>query len=143
MSDLEERYVDKFGETSEDYYVFDNHANEFLLVSQTAKALNEKDKRIAELERGWISVEDRLPDVGVNVLIYCANCPKGLIENKHYSGWYLNLPIKQGAVYKALTGLRWHSTCTPPDSCFGFFGDEGVVSHWMPLPEPPKGISDE
>jgi len=104
--------------------------------------LQENDKlrkRLAELERGWISVEDRLPDVDVNVLIYCANCPKGLIENQYSRCWYVNRPIKQGAVYSAVTGLRWRSNDTPPDSCFGFFGDEGVVTHWMPLPKPPKG----
>jgi len=50
MSDLEQRYVSKYCEASEDYYPFDTHDDQFLLLSETVQALNEKDKRIAELE---------------------------------------------------------------------------------------------
>ena len=51
MNDLKHRYASKYCEASEDYYVFDKHDDQFLSLSETAKALNEKDKRIAELER--------------------------------------------------------------------------------------------
>ena len=51
MSDLKQRYVSKYCEANEAYYVFEKHDDQFLLLSETVKALNEKDKRIVELER--------------------------------------------------------------------------------------------
>ena len=51
----------------------------------------------------WISVEDRLPDIGIEVLVYSED--DGICVD-YYDG----------------------------DS-FGYYD----VTHWMPLPEPPKG----
>ena len=61
----------------------------------------------------WISVKDRLPDSGKYVLAYCSD---GLYGEGHYRAyenkWYLSK-----ITYKSI-----------PD-----------VTHWMPLPKPPKG----
>ena len=53
--------------------------------------------------QGWISVKDRLPDVGKFVLIYSEN-----------NGVFMD----------------YHDGAT-----FGYYD----VTHWMPLPQPPKG----
>lgn len=58
----------------------------------------------------WISVKDRLPDVGRDVLFVC--------ENKSY-------------------GVGAYSD-TYRDFFSGQFPVKGVT-HWMPLPQPPKG----
>lgn len=57
----------------------------------------------------WISVEDRLPDVGIDVLV----CYRNECDVARYSDTY---------------------------RCFftGMYACENVT-HWMPLPEPPKG----
>lgn len=57
----------------------------------------------------WISVEERLPEEGVSVLIYGFGCVD--------IGWVID------------TGWR---------SEYINDYDEGEITHWMPLPEPPK-----
>lgn len=64
---------------------------------------------------GWISVKERLPDEGVTVLVYS----KGSYE-------YFT------AEYCPTTFNAWIS------SFYRFDSDD--ITHWMPLPEPPKDI---
>ena len=62
----------------------------------------------------WISVEERLPEDETPVLVFTE-------KGSFYVGYY----------YKAVT-----------NPCFtGFYADscKRNVTHWMPLPEPPKG----
>jgi hypothetical protein len=61
----------------------------------------------AAMESQWISVDDRLPDVGVHVFVYPSE----------------PLPIR----YMKKDG----------DDIVWFF-DALPVTHWMPLPQPPK-----
>ena len=71
----------------------------------------------------WVRCEEELPkNVANRVLAYCQN---GVMYAAHYEGgetdkWYMNI------------GTRW---------------EEGTgnltVTHWMPLPEPPKEITNE
>lgn len=64
----------------------------------------------------WISVKDRLPDEHTTVLFYCGNLQKGFCEldvtKNRVTGWFLS----------------WDGTRFSPSE----------VTHWMPLPEPPK-----
>jgi len=63
------------------------------------------------MENEWIKVEDRLPDVSQFVLAYIgAECP--VLCNYKGDGQFL-----------ALDYVIW---------------DLGNITHWMPLPEPPK-----
>lgn len=71
--------------------------SEMEFTSAALSALREQE------ERRWIPVEERLPDVGIEVLIYSED--DGVCVD-YYGG----------------------------DS-FGYYD----VTHWMPLPEPPKG----
>ena len=59
----------------------------------------------------WISVKDRLPEEGQSVL----TCKNGICDIQTYekrrNGWL----------------------------CKGWFWSMATVTHWMPLPQPPKG----
>ena len=64
----------------------------------------------------WVSVKDRLPEEGCNVLAY--NAVSELVEKVYYvkvAGW-----------------VRWDGSTNPPT----VFGKERIT-HWMPLPLPP------
>ena len=66
----------------------------------------------------WISVKERLPDEGVEVLVYCCyfkdNCSQEIASLDSYGGiQYWDL---EGRQYLEMED----------------------VTHWMPLPEPPE-----
>ena len=67
----------------------------------------------------WISVDERLPELSTLVICYCNN---GFIN----SG-YLNYPGTKDNFNLCSTGLLKYFSC----------GSE-TVTHWMPMPEPPK-----
>ena len=69
----------------------------------------------------WISVKDKLPDQSGEVLVIVSgnpqknitlNCAYELAEYDPYDGWIMEM------------WPEW---------------EDAVVTHWMPLPEPPKG----
>ena len=69
----------------------------------------------------WISVRDKLPDQSGEVLVIASgnpqknitlNCAYELAEYDPYDGWIMEM------------WPEW---------------EDAVVTHWMPLPEPPKG----
>lgn len=63
----------------------------------------------------WISVKDRLPN------------PK--VTDKNYP---TVLAVKQGMIGKIICVARWSGSDWIEN------GKEITVTHWMPLPEPPK-----
>ena len=74
------------------------------------------DAAIETLDRiRWISVKDILPADGETVLIY----KNGIIEVQEFDR------RRKGWLSK------------------GWFWSVATVSHWMPLPEPPKGENNE
>jgi hypothetical protein len=69
----------------------------------------------------WISVKDRLPEEDIAVLVY---------------GQVLNDPPDVIGVRRRYNGdQEWKYTWESED---GFIYREDDVTHWMPLPEPPK-----
>lgn len=69
----------------------------------------------------WISVEDRLPEIGDSVLVFFLWNGLGMT----------NVPCMESAVYQGTLGfvgggLEHFIELSPPN-----------VTHWMPLPEPP------
>lgn len=70
---------------------------------------------------GWISVEDRLPMLIETVLF---------IGKDYYGKWF---GVKRGY----FDGSLWHS------DDFGTIYSTTPVTHWMPLPEPPKEVSED
>ena len=71
------------------------------------------------LDQKWIPVSERLPDVGIDVLVIKDN------SDRNMAVWRLYRTIPNAQLY-------WEDEV----------GDGLVLkaaSHWMPLPEPPKG----
>lgn len=72
-------------------------------------------KGYADGKGEWISVEERLPEVDTNVLVITA------------SG---SFKVARCNIYKNGTLVLWAT-----NDGLG----ERAITHWMPLPEPPKG----
>ena len=71
----------------------------------------------------WISVNDRLPEAGQFVLIW----KPGYIQPQRAK-------FQEGKeTYPEDGGFRWFG-----DNGHVFLGPYENVTHWMPLPEPPK-----
>lgn len=68
----------------------------------------------------WISVDDSLPEPNVNVLT---------IDEDNYQETAILYPASMILTY------TWRRT--------GLEHMKGEVTHWMPLPEPPKDQDDE
>lgn len=69
----------------------------------------------------WISVEERMPEDGVNVLVYAIGCnePSVIAMSNHIHSMY---------------GYNIEGWRAP----WQYFFHEYKITHWMPLPEPPK-----
>ena len=87
------------------------------MVSDIVDALIENGVTVQE----WISVKDRLPDQSGEVLVIVSgnpqknitlNCAYELAEYDPYDGWIMEM------------WPEW---------------EDAVVTHWMPIPQPPKG----
>ena len=64
----------------------------------------------------WISVSERLPEYGSNVLAFCSN---GSVELRSYFGFFEKaLRVKLNKIVLA------------------------EVTHWMPLPQPPAEVDN-
>ena len=70
----------------------------------------------------WVSVKDRLPMFGCEVLVVNddGKCSVAVRteESIHMMCWQIKYTV-------------YDSDCWDDDDC-------GVITHWMPLPEPPK-----
>lgn len=72
---------------------------------------------------GWISVEDKLPSKNGKYIVYAQD------ENSpHGEGiWYENIVVLAEYAFGEWT---WHENGNEYDI-------SGIVTHWMPLPDPP------
>ena len=83
------------------------------LLSECVLILTEQPT--IEPKQEWISVKDRLPEKGQGVLCFCA----GNLANFYM--W---------------TGEEWEDS-------YGYYEYDDIISHWMPLPEPPEKNNEE
>ena len=83
------------------------------LAEMAVDLIRAQAKRIAELEseRRWIPVVEKLPEDWADVLVRL-QCGDGVVA------------VKSGPIWRA----RWTNTRLDRDP-----------THWMPLPQPPKG----
>lgn len=108
------------------------------LIQKSADLLAAYGMAVAALRaQQWISVKDRLPENEEDdVLIYCR-------ETEHY-GLHKEKRKAYHAIYKgAYDGDRWYTNwchgCKYIEDVNAEWLDEEItVTHWMPLPEPPK-----
>jgi hypothetical protein len=77
----------------------------------------------------WISVKDRLPDKNGKYLCYCG---ESFIKTTDIYSFAKNLKKVDKYDFRDKKA-GWYSY----DSEWGYFERSGVT-HWMPLPEPPK-----
>ena len=98
------------------------------LMKQAADAIEELQRQIdawVEPERKalikslprWIPVTERLPEVDLRVLTFA--------RFKGDGSWFMDI--------SSFSGVTNHGIPT-----FWGYGEGMVVTHWMPLPEPPK-----
>lgn len=123
------------------------------LLEQAANTLETQQKHIAELEaeRRWIPVTERLPEAETEVLVqYNRNGHKGITTAIYEDGsiytadseWFW--PERECFCeydeemddYKVPQGW-WEFRHFNPDDVYNNVVDM-PVTHWMPLPEPPK-----
>ena len=70
-------------------------------------------------QRGWISLEDRLPEMKADVLMYFAEC-------KNMAVGFMCDMDEDRTMWCSYSDDGWYTDC------------DYEPSHWMPLPEPPK-----
>ena len=68
----------------------------------------------------WVSVEDRLPKDCTNVLFF----------------YHIGSNGQKGIGYGFINKKMWHVSYL--NNALWFKGSDNPVTHWMPLPEPPK-----
>lgn len=90
---------------------YHHHNNWFDTAPQPVQQVEEKD--------GWVRVEDGLPDDNIEVLVY---------SSVEYD--YPHMGIDH--LYTALDKNRRWDWCNDADT------DKPTVTHWQPLPPPPK-----
>ena len=75
-------------------------------------------------EVAWISVKDRLPETDGNYIV----CDRRINGKQwiHEAGFR-----KASSSWYELHGLYYDG--------FGRYGEQDKFTHWMPMPEPPKG----
>ena len=98
----------------------------------------------------WIKCSDRLPDSGRTILAYYLNS-HGMgrtIRAQHVKAWTIQAEefsdseaecveySEQEDAYYLLAG--WYECIDNWDEYMRVYVNEGPVTHWQPLPEPPK-----
>ena len=100
-------------------------------IQQLEHQIGELTEMVAQLEAAqpkWISVEERLPEPNTTVLLIA-------------HGWEPEL-VYIGKLEKVESEKSWLTGLVSKASewmVYGFsYFKEPIVTHWMPLPEPPK-----
>jgi hypothetical protein len=116
--ELAEEYAKKewpYWTTSE---MFLNCKTDFLAGWDACNSAREK-------EEGWVSVEERLPEIGVKVLGYNEHFRIYEIAERWTHKYDQYVPQENGLFKKEQREIE-------------YFGDNNVMTHWRPLPTPPK-----
>lgn len=76
----------------------------------------------------WISVEERFPEIDTNVLVYAIGKIDGFIGDTV-------IAISRRCVFRL---FPWNEGIEVWENPWQYFTTDYDVTHWMPLPEPPK-----
>lgn len=105
------------------------HAPEIDAIALIERLESERDEALAKVQK-WISVEERMPEHGTDVLVLTAPGTLSLGKNCVVAEYIHPRMEKSGVFINFYAG----------------YDDKNIlaVTHWMPLPEPPKeGKSNE
>ena len=83
--------------------------------------------------REWISVKERLPELEQEVLVFAIGLPEWGYEGK------TAIAIACRFIWKIFSGSPGHICWSTP---WEYFHKDYKITHWMPLPEPPKEVND-
>lgn len=94
----------------------------------------------------WISVKEKLPEFEIDVLVYMAGVKNVYLSSKIDYSKYSNYEPKimmmrlfqnKSAKKGSLNGLYWNFE--NKGNQIHHKNDYGLITHWMPLPEAPRG----
>lgn len=75
----------------------------------------------------WVSVEDRMPDPGEEVLVFAVS-----------NDGYRSATIEKAEWGYTMRHLNKFSTYVDWKSPWPYFFKNYTITHWMPLPDPPQ-----
>lgn len=81
----------------------------------------------------WTSVKDRLPELDQEVLVYAVGKIDGFIGHHVYA-------LCNRFVQRIFSSAPGHEMWSLP---WDYFHTDYEITHWMPLPEPPKEEDDD
>ena len=76
----------------------------------------------------WISVEEDLPPVGESVIVFYQ-------EKTHDNAYLTGMAITHRHIFKIFSSAEGIEMWLQP---FQYFDETFEITHWMPLPKPPK-----
>lgn len=81
----------------------------------------------------WISVKERMPALDTEVLVFAVGLPEWGFEGKTTMAIAYRFTYRFGS-----SGKEYEQWSTP----WEYFHKDYKITHWMPLPEPPKEVDD-
>ena len=104
---------------------FSVHDETSLLLLKAADAIEDLDNRLNLHRQGkirrWIPVTERLPPIGEDVIVFADRTTIRIWSLERY--------------HPTIADVFWERED-------GYHEDTDAVTHWMPLPEPPKADKD-
>jgi hypothetical protein len=94
----------------------------------------------------WISVKNKMPESGVPVIAFVVDAHAGKYTRTIRASYAAAKTLEQspdcdGGEYDADADVYWCDEGWYEDNFFEetHWAVDGTVTHWMPLPDPPKG----
>ena len=134
MKELCEKLAEQYAEDKSKAYYIDQNGDQKWYITERGRYSKEDFLAGYKAARQWISVKDRLPEVNTDVLVKVS---KGWVESDDNGNNPKPLTYDFYSVMSLYYENNQHVWDTRPvtDACPLKWED---VTHWMPLPAPPK-----
>ena len=88
----------------------------------------------------WISVKDRLPEVGVPVMVYSPRTQYDYLDDIRINFDCIDPDADEPTSWRGHNEHYEHFCCVAkPEGSVGP-SEEAPYTHWMPIPAPPDGV---